>query len=365
MIRLAKPLLGEAEEQAVAEVLRSGWLVQGPKVAEFESLLAASIGVNHVIACSSGTAALQLALAAAEFEPGQRIAVPAYTFPATINAVLLAGLVPVLIDIDPSTFNLDADDLERVLPDVDGVMPVHQFGLPSPIEGLSERTRVVEDAACALGASLGGRQAGGLGVMGCFSFHPRKIITTGEGGAISTDDAALADKLRLLRNHGMARNDDGTRSFSEPGWNFRLSEIHAAIGICQMDRLDGLLQDRTRIADGYEERLAPLRQLGLELPRVPQDAVPTWQSYVVRVPRGRSVPSFIAHLCEAGVEATTGATALHREPAYADLEGCQRPMPGTDDAADRALALPVASGLSDDELDAVADALGGAIQAAI
>lgn len=365
MIRLAKPLLGPEEEQAVADVLRSGWLVQGPRVAEFEGLLAEAIGVAEVVACSSGTTALQLALAGLELTPGSRVGVPAYTFPATINAVLLAGLEPVLIDIDPGTYNLDRDDLERLLDDLDAVMPVHQFGLPAPIDGLNDRAIVIEDAACALGAMLGDRPAGGLGAVGCFSFHPRKIITTGEGGAISLDDPAIAARLRRLRNHGMSRNADGTRGFSEPGYNFRLSEIHAAIGICQMARLDGLLQDRARIADGYRERLTPLQERGLRLPRVPGDAVPTWQSYVVRIPRGRSVPAFIAHLRDAGVEATTGATALHQEPAYADLPGCLRPMPGTDDAAAHALALPVASGLTDSDLDAVSDALERAIQAAI
>jgi dTDP-4-amino-4,6-dideoxygalactose transaminase len=365
VIRLAKPLLGAEEEQAVAEVLRSGWLVQGPRVAEFEGLLAEAVGVDHVVACSSGTAALQLAIAALDPPPGAKVALPAFTFPATINSVLLAGLQPVLVDIDPSTYNLDPDDLERVLGDVDMVMPVHQFGLPSPIEGLTDRTIVIEDAACALGAVLGGRQAGSLGTLGCFSFHPRKVITTGEGGAVSTDDPALADRLRLLRNHGMARNDDGTRSFSIPGWNFRLSEIHAAIGICQMARLEGLFADRNRIAAGYNERLAPLQERGLELPRVPEGAVPTWQSYVVRVPRGRRVPDVLAALRASGVEASTGANALHREPAYRDLEGCRRPLPGTEDAYDRAVALPVPTGLSDSDLDAVAEALGRAIGAVI
>lgn len=365
MIRLALPLLGVEEEQAVADVLRSGWLVQGPRVAQFEELLAASIGVAHVVACSSGTAALQLGLAALKIAPGTKVAVPAYTFPATVNAVLLAGLEPVLVDIDPSTYNLDPDDLERVLPEVGVVMPVHQFGLPSPIEGLSERTVVLEDAACALGARLGGRQAGTLGAMGCFSFHPRKIITTGEGGAVSTDDDELADRLRLLRNHGMSRNDDGTRSFSQPGWNFRLSEIHAAIGICQMDRLAGLLADRRRIAEGYMERLAELQEVGLALPRVPPGAVPTWQSYVVRVPLGRSVPEILGRLRDAGVEATTGATALHREPAFSELPGCRRPLPGTEEATARAVALPVAAGLTDADLDRVAEALGGAIRATV
>lgn len=362
MIRLARPLLDEREEAAVAEVLRSGWLVQGPRVAEFERLVAETIGVRRVVACSSGTAALQLALAALDPPAGSTVAVPAYTFPATINSVLLAGLRPILVDVDPATYNLDADDLERVLPDVDLVMPVHQFGLPAPIAGLAERKPVVEDAACALGASLEGRAAGTLGSLGCFSFHPRKIITTGEGGAVSTDDDALADRLELLRNHGMARNADGSRSFAMAGWNFRMSELHAAVGVVQMDRLPGLLADRRRIAAGYLERLTPLRERGLGLPEVPAGASPTWQSYVVRVPTGRAALDVIGALRASGVEATIGAQALHREPAYRDLPGCQRPLPGTDAAFDRAVALPVPPNLSGDDLDRVADALASAIR---
>ena len=362
MIRLARPLLDEREEAAVAEVLRSGWLVQGPKVAEFERLLAEEIGARRVIACSSGTAALQLALAALDAPAGSSVAVPAYTFPATINSVLLAGLEPVLVDIDPSTYNLDPADLERVLPDGDLVMPVHQFGLPSPIDGLADRKPTVEDAACALGARLGERTAGTMGAMGCFSFHPRKIITTGEGGAVSTDDEALADRLELLRNHGMTRNDDGSRSFALAGWNFRMSELHAAIGIVQMQRLPELLADRRRIAAGYRERLQDLTGRGLELPRVPDGATPTWQSFVVRTPVGRAALDVIAALGEGGVQATTGAQALHLEPAYRDLDGCQRPMPGTADAFARAVALPVPPALSDDDMDRVVDALARAIQ---
>ncbi len=357
MIPLARPLLDAAEEEAVAEVLRSGWLVQGPRVAAFEEALAGVIGCRHVVCCSSGTAALQLALGAVDLPPGSRVAVPAYTFPATINSVLLAGLRPVLMDIDPGTFNVPASEFDRVRSGVDAFMPVHQFGQPARLDGLTPDDPVFEDAACALGASLDGRAAGTLGRVGCFSFHPRKIITTGEGGAVSTDDDGLADRLRRLRNHGMGLDPDGARSFTMAGWNFRMSEMHAAIGLVQVGRLEGLLADRRRIAAGYSERLGHLRGRGLELPAIAPGVVPTWQSYVVRVPDDTTAATVIGSLREKGVQASIGAQALRAEPAYRDLPGCSEPMPGASDAMLRAVALPVPPGLTDNQLDRVAEAL--------
>jgi len=357
VIRLARPLLGDEEVAAAEEVIRSGWLVQGPRVAAFEELLCARTDSAHTVCCSSGTAALQLALAALDLPPGTRVLVPAYTFPATVNAVLLAGLSPVLIDIDPSTYNLDPEDCLRVLEPGDVLLAVHQFGLPAPLDELPEETLVIEDAACALGSRLGGRLAGSLGAMGCFSFHPRKIITTAEGGAVTSSDEGLAERLRLLRNHGMARQPDGSRTFETVGWNFRLSELHAALGIVQMGRLDALLEDRQRIAAHYNEQLAGLAEQGLELPRVPAGAEPNWQSYVVRLPVGRSVTATVSALREQGVEASIGAQALHQQAAYRTLPSFDRSLPGTEDAAARALALPVASGLSSTDLQRVTDSL--------
>ncbi len=374
MIRLAAPLLGPEETQAVADVLASGWLVQGAKVAEFEQRLADVVGVEHVVACSSGTAALQMALGALDLPPGARVALPDLTFPATLNAVLLAGLTPVLLDVDPSTYNLRADAVRALLEDdpPEVLLAVHQFGLPAPLGGLLAHaaevgTVVVEDAACALGSSLDVDgvpvAAGAIGAMGCFSFHPRKVITTGEGGAVTTADPALAERLRLLRNHGMVRPAEGPATFVCTGWNFRLSELHAAIGVVQMDRLEHLLQDRARIAAGYQRRLAPLTSRGLMLPRVPEGAHPNWQSYVVRVPLGVDQDAVANALVAAGVQCTISAQALHLEPAYRDLPAAAGPFPGAEDARARGLSLPVATGLTEEQLDAVAEALAQALAA--
>jgi len=370
LIRLARPVLGDEEARVLREVLDSGWLVQGKRVRRFEELLEARIPVAHTVACSSGTAALQLALAALELPAGSRVAIPAYTFPAPINAVLLAGLEPVLVDVDPSTYNLDADEVTALLNSSQPpalLIAIHQFGLPAPVGELLDAARdagmqIIEDAACALGSALqvGGhrRPAGTLGAMGCFSFHPRKIITTAEGGAVSTEDGELAERLRLLRNHGQVRDPHTGRSeFRMPGWNLRLSDLHGALGEIQMTRLDGILSDRRRIAEGYLERLAPLTSCGLELPRVPQGAEPNWQSFVVRLPTGHDVPGVIAAMRERDIESTVGAQALHREAAYRDLPGCARPLPGTDDCITRAIALPTPPAMSDAQMDEVAAAM--------
>lgn len=377
-IPLARPELGPEEAAAAAEVLASGWLVQGPRVAAFEALVAERCRVPHGVACSSGTAALHLALEALRLPPGSKVVVPGYTFPATINVVLLSGLVPVIADVDPATFNIDVPSALRALDGDDGtadratpavLLAVHQFGLPAPLDVLGpacvERgVVVVEDAACALGASLeldGRREAAGsLGAMACFSFHPRKIVTTGEGGVVTTADQELEHALRRLRNHGMDAGPDGV-TFVEPGFNYRLTEMQGAIGIHQMARLDALLADRRRIAAGYLERLGGLARLGVEPPVVPPAATPTWQTFQCRIPPGADLGRVITSMRASGVEVNFGAHALHQHPAYVTARRTSTGLGGADEARARGLALPVPGGLTEAEMDRVVEALAAAV----
>ncbi|MBA3841784.1 MAG: aminotransferase class I/II-fold pyridoxal phosphate-dependent enzyme, partial [Actinobacteria bacterium] len=226
-IRLGWPDVGQPELDEVAGVLESGMLTMGPKVGEFEAEVARACAVEHALAVTSGTAALHLAVLALGLEPGDEILVPAYTFPATGNVVTLAGLKPVLVDVDPETMNIDPAQVE-VGPRTKAVLAVHLFGRPAPLEDLPSELLVIEDAAGALGAQRRGRACGGLGLIGCLSFHPRKIVTTGEGGAVTTNDARVAAVARQLRHHGW----DGkpVADMPVPGLNYRLADILCAIG---------------------------------------------------------------------------------------------------------------------------------------
>jgi dTDP-4-amino-4,6-dideoxygalactose transaminase len=342
-IRLGWPDTGEPELAEVAEVLESGMLTMGPKVDEFEAGLARACEVEHALAVSSGTAALHLAVLAFGLEPGDEVLVPAYTFPATANVVALAGLKPVLVDVDPETMNLDPAKVE-VGPRTKLLLGVHLFGRPLRLHELPD-VPLLEDAAGALGARYRGRACGSLGRAGCLSFHPRKIVTTGEGGAVTTSDAAFADQVRLYRNHGWRSLVPA--DMPVPGLNYRLSDILCAVGIPQLARLDELLAARTRIAEGYTERLQHLPVL---LPCADAGDVHGWQAYVLQVDDRDRI---LAELRAQGIEAQIGTYSLPLLGAYHD----QGEFPGARRVFERALALPFHTRLTDGELDRVAEAL--------
>jgi dTDP-4-amino-4,6-dideoxygalactose transaminase len=346
-IRLARPDVGEAELAAMAVVLADGQLTMGPRVAAFESAVAAAAGTAEAVAVSSGTAALHLALLALGVGDGDEVVVPAYTFPATANVVRLCQARPVLVDVDPDTFLVRP---ELVAGAVTGrtraVIGVHLFGRTLDWEQLQtavpQEVPLLEDAAGALGAQYQGVPCGSLGLAGCLSFHPRKIVTTGEGGAVVTDDAELAAMVRRLRHHGLTPEGD----LPSPGFNYRLPDVLCALGLPQLERLDQLLRAREQVAAWYEERLGHL--VGTPGP-APGDRH-GWQAYVVRVDRRDIV---LAALRAEGIEAQIGTYAVHRFSAYGD----QGPFPGADAAFERALALPLSPSMSEHDVDRVCAAL--------
>ncbi len=348
-IRLARPDVGEAELAAVAKVLESGQLTMGPQVAAFERAVAGAVGTADAVAVSNGTAALHLALLALGIGPGDEVIVPAYTFPATANVVELCGARAVLVDVDRETFLAGAGHVAAaVTPRTRAVLAVHLFGRPLPWEELQtavpQEVALVEDAAGALGARYRGTACGALGPMGCLSFHPRKIVTTGEGGAVTTDDAELAASVRRLRHHGIVSGD--AVDIPAPGLNYRLADVLCALGIPQLERLESLLRARERVAGWYAERLEHL----VGTPAADAGDRHGWQAYVVTLDRRDDA---LAGLRAQGIEAQIGTYALHRLAAYRDRGS----FPGADAAFERALALPFAATTTEDEVDRVVGAL--------
>ena len=348
-IRLARPDLGEAELAAVAEVLESGQLTMGPQVAAFEHAVAEAVGTADAVAVSTGTAALHLALLALGIGPGDEVIVPAYTFPATANAVELCGGRAVLVDVDPETFLAQAEHVAAaVTPRTRAVLAVHLFGRPVAWEELQtavpQEVALLEDAAGALGARYRGTPCGALGLLACLSFHPRKVVTTGEGGAVTTDEAELAAAVRRLRNHGITIGD--RVDIAAPGFNYRLPDVLCALGIPQLERLESLLQARERVAGWYTERLAHL----VATPSADEGDRHGWQAYVVAVDRRDEA---LAGLRSQGIEAQIGTYAVNQLSAYRDRGS----FPGADSAFERALALPFATSMTEDDVDRVCTAL--------
>ncbi|GAA1291434.1 DegT/DnrJ/EryC1/StrS family aminotransferase [Pseudonocardia aurantiaca] len=369
MIPVMRPLLGEEEAQAVADVVRSGWVAQGPRVAEFERAIAASVGAAHGVATSSCTTALHLALHALGIGPGDEVVVPSLSFIATANAVRYCGAVPVFADVDPMTGNLTAETVTAVrTPRTRAVLVVHQAGVPADVAAIRAACSdipVVEDAACAMGSTWGGRPVGTGALMSAWSFHPRKLLTTGEGGMITTDDAELAARLRRLREHGMtvsaadrhAAGRNSVEEYAETAFNYRLTDIQAAMGLVQLRRLPGIVARRRELAARYTALLAPL---GLPTVRDPEGGTSNFQSFWVVLPDSAPpVADVLTALAEAGVSARRGIMAAHREPAYAGHP--HGPLPVTEHLTTRSLILPLHHDLTDDEQGTVVAALAAAV----
>lgn len=368
MIRLTIPSIDETDLQAMREAVASGFLVQGAHVAEFERVVAAYVGSQYAIAVSNCTAALHLALLALDVRPGDLVIVTAYSYVATANVIELCGAQPVFVDIQPDTFNLDpkclADTLDRLMKNSDtarrvrAIMPVHTFGQMADMLTILELAThynlpVIEDAACGLGATLDGKQAGTWGALGCFSFHPRKAITTGEGGVVTTDNPELARRVRALRNHGQDPNA-ATPDFVMPGFNYRITEFQAALGVTQMAKLDRIIaarRERARIYDGL------LANASIQWPVVRSGSAPVYQSYVTLLPDPAVMrrSAIIAGLKKQGIETNIGTWHMPMTTYFRTRYNYRRgDFPVADQVFERSLTLPLHEQLTSEEQTQVA-----------
>jgi perosamine synthetase len=368
VIPITRPSLGDEEVAAAAEVIRSGWLTQGPRVEQFETAVAAYVGAKHAVAVSNCTSALHLALVAAGIGPGDEVICPSFSFIATANAILHAGARPVFVDIEPRTYNMDPKLVEAAItPRTKAVMPVDQIGLAADIPAIyaiakRHGLKVVEDAAPSLGSTVAGRRVGSLSDFTCFSFHPRKSITTGEGGVITTDDDDAASMLRRLRSHAASTSDlqrhrSGTVQFEEYrelGYNYRMTDIQAAIGVVQMGKLDAAIAERRRLAACYGELLQGCEFL--DVPYEPSDRMHTYQSYCVRVRSARQREAIMVELAGRGIATRRGVMAIHLEPYYRNLAPDVR-LAVTEQCTSDTLLIPLFPGLTDDETRYVAESL--------
>jgi perosamine synthetase len=381
-IPITKPYFGEEELQAVQEPLKTGWVVQGPFVRKFEEMVAEFTGARFAIATSNCTTSLHLSVAALGLKPGDEVIVPGFTWVATANVVEYMGATPIFCDIDLRTFNLDPERIEDLItPRTVGILPVHLFGLCAGMDRILEISEkhnlwVVEDAACALGGKSHGRHAGRFGAGGCFSFHPRKSITTGEGGMIITDREDLDKQARVLRDHGASRSDlarhEGKTAFllsefNELGYNYRMTDMQGALGCVQMKRAEWILAERSKRARLYDERLSGLDWL--ETPWVPDGFVHGYQAYVClfrpEEPTLQNVEKLhelrnrlMLDMEEKGIATRQGTHAAFEVGYYSRKYGLTPSDFPMSYIADRlSLALPLYAQMSDEDQSLVTDAL--------
>ncbi|MCX6386224.1 MAG: DegT/DnrJ/EryC1/StrS family aminotransferase [Solirubrobacterales bacterium] len=365
-IRLADPQFGPEALEAIGRVLATGNLTQGPVVAEFETAIAAFAGATHAIATTSATTALELTLAALEIVPGDEVVAADFTYPATGNAVLQRGATLRLTDVDPETYCIDPLALEAAItPSTKAVIAVDVFGLPANYGALEplladRGIALICDAACSLGAAIGDQRTGTFGIASCFSFHPRKSLTTGEGGMVLTNDDELAGRMRRLRNHGSERQQ-WRATFVEPGFNYRLSDINAALGLVQVPGFADVVKRRQELASQLSVLLGEIE--GVVAQVTPDGHHHPYQAYVVTIDPSLDRDRLVMALRERDVESTLGTYAMHAEPAFqratVTLAGT---LATSADLAARTLALPLHQGMSQDDLTTVAAALSQAIR---
>lgn len=373
MIPIALPVLSDEEAEAASAAVLSGWVSQGPQVAAFERDFAALVGAPHACAVSNCTTALHLALAALDIGPGDEVITASHSFIATANCIRYCGATPVFVDIDPDTYNIDPDRVaEAITTNTRAIIAVHQMGMPCDLAALAALANrhgivLIEDAACAAGSQIrvnGDWERIGKphGRIACFSFHPRKVITTGEGGMLTTADAELDRKFRLLRQHGMSVPDTVRHASPQVifedylmvGFNYRMTDIQAAVGRKQLARLPELVSKRRAIASRYVELLGNTE--GLRLPGEPGWARSNWQSYCVRLPNGVDQRAVMQKLLDQGIATRRGIMCSHRERPYADAKP-RHDLRQSELAQDHAILLPLYAQMSEDDQVRVTDSL--------
>lgn len=378
MIPITRPVLGEAEAEAARRVILGGWTSQGPEVAAFEAEFAQLVDAPHACAVSSCTTALHLALRVAGVRTGDEVVTVSHSFIATANSIRYCGAVPVFVDIEPGTFNMDPSLVEAAITErTRAILCVHQVGMPCDLARLVPLARkhglpLIEDAACAIGSEIlwdGRWEKIGRphGDVACFSFHPRKVISTGDGGMLTTRHGDWDRQYRLLRQHAMSVPDTVRHgsaqvifeSYPEVGYNYRMTDIQAAVGREQLKRLPGIVRERRNLADRYRERLGDAPGLGL--PVEPAWARSNWQSFALRLPPGVDQRSVMQQMLNRGVSTRRGIMCAHREPAYraqAHLHDLDR----SEAAQDETVLLPLFPGMSAQDLQFVCDALLAALE---
>ena len=366
------PVTGEEEWEAVKEPLMTGWLTSGPKVREFEGLFAERHQVDHAIAVTSATTALHLSLAALDIGPGDEVIVPAFTWVSTANVVLHQGAKVVFCDIDPKTFNIDPEQIkDKITPNTKAIMAVHLFGLCADIDKIREYAPgipIIEDAACGAGAALRGKPAGSLGETGCFSFHPRKSVTTGEGGMVTTNDPELAEKIAILRNHGASISEEqrhhGPKPYILPdfnllGFNFRMTDLQGAVGVVQIKKLDKFINERAEWAAYYNRELADIPWMSL--PDYSDEFSHGWQSYVTLIDEDKAPCSrneIMEKLQAVGISTRPGTHAVHMLTYYRELMDIKpEDFPGAQIANDYSMSIPLHNRMTAEDFAYVVEAL--------